>query len=202
MQYSIGQFAVIKQLELPLVLLELLQLEVLERFLLLELEQLVLLEQLRHIRRKHSQCCCHMSHSLTLERCMGCMSHSMVLERCMCCMSHSLVLGRCMCCMSHSLALGRCMSELVHSNYALHAPDGSVLPYNVLAYSSCYGQLPLNWSTSLLPKQPIHSNVAFFYPSQIDPLPHTLVCSGPAVLPQTRVKVPEGPFTKASTYLT
>ncbi len=189
MQYSIGQFAVIKQLELPLVLLELLQLEVLERFLLLELEQLVLLEQLRHIRRKHSQCCCHMSHSLTLERCMGCMCHSMVLERCMCCMSHSL-------------ALVRSMSELVHSNYALHAPDGSVLPYNVLAYSSCYGQLPLNWSTSLPPKQPIHSNVAFFYPSQIDPLPHTLVCSGPAVLPQTRVKVPEGPFTKASTYLT
>lgn len=180
MQVTIVEITAIKQLELVLeqllVPLEQLQLEVLERFLLLELEPLVqlLLVQLRHNRLRRSQCCCHMScsrfqqrhmsrksHSLELERCMCCMNRSLELERCMCCMSCSLVLERCMCYMS-------CMSGLVHSmcckKHASLALDGSVCG-SVLACSNCDVLQQRCWTTSLLPTRTKYSNVALFYPS-------------------------------------
>ena len=164
MQVTIVQITATKQLELVLVQLEQLQLEVLERFLLLELEPLVqqLLVQLRHNRLRRSQCCCHMSCSRFQQRHMSRKSRSLELERCMCCKSHSLALERSMCCKS-------CMSALVHSmcckKHASLALDGSVSGGSVLACSSCDGQLRRCWTTSLLPTRTKYSNVALFYPS-------------------------------------
>ncbi len=88
MQNTIVPNSAIKQLEPEQVLVQLeqLQLEVLERFLLLELVLLELvlslLEQLRHIPLRHSQCCCH-------NQCCCHKTCSLMLERCKCCMSHS-----------------------------------------------------------------------------------------------------------------
>lgn len=142
MQYTIVPMTAIKQLVLVLVLvqqLEQLQLEVLERFLLLEL--VLVLEQLRHNR---------------LHRSRFQQRHSMMMVRCM---SHSLELVHCMSCMN-------CMSELVHSMcctiHALRVLDDSVLPCSVLACSSCDDQLRRCWSASSLPTRTKYSNVALF----------------------------------------
>ena len=139
MQYTIVPMTAIKQLVLVLVLvqqLEQLQLEVLERFLLLEL--VLVLEQLRHNRLHRSRF--QQRHSMMMVRCM---SHSLELVHCMGCMSE---LAHSMCCMIH----------------ALRVLDDSVLPCSVLACSSCDDQLRRCWSASSLPTRTKYSNVALF----------------------------------------